>query len=67
MQCGSCSRPVGQCGRCLLPALVGVLDIAARAPDGGVALEAAAEAELPDAVAAPQAGEVLDVGQDVPA
>ncbi len=42
------------------------LDVAACAPDSGVALEAAAEAQLPDAVAALEAAEVLDVGQNVP-
>lgn len=50
-----------------LPALVAVLEAAAGAPHSGVALEATAEAQLPDAVAAPHARKVLDVGQNVPA
>ncbi len=42
-------------------------DVAQRAPDRAVALEAAAEAELPQAVALAHAARVLDVAQDVPA
>lgn len=42
-------------------------DIAQRLPHGAVALEAAAEAELPEAVALAHAARVLDVAQDVPA
>lgn len=44
-----------------------VCDVAAGLPDSAVALEAAAKAELPDAVAALQPAGVLNVGQNVPA
>ncbi len=53
--------------RASLPAGVAVAHGAARAPDRAVALEAAAEAQLPHAVAALHARRVLDVAQDVPA
>ena len=45
-----------------IPALMGVLETASSAPHSGVALEAAAKAQLPDAVATPHTREVLDVG-----
>lgn len=43
------------------------MDVAPRAPDRAVRLEAAAKAQLPQAVAAAQAGGVLHISQDVPA
>ena len=49
------------------PAGVRLLDRSACAPDCGVALETAAEAELPDAVALAHGTKVLYLGQDVPA
>ena len=51
----------------LVPAGVAVTEGTACTPDGGVALEAAAKAQLPDPVTAPHAGGVLNVGQNVPA
>ena len=42
-------------------------DVAQRLPHRAVALEAAAKAELPQAVALAHAARVLDVAQDVPA
>lgn len=52
--------------RVLLPARVLVRLRRARLPARRVALEAAAEPELPDAVALLDAAAVLDVGEDVP-
>ena len=51
----------------LQPAGVLGVDVAPRAPDRAVRLEAAAKAQLPQAVAAPQARSVLHIGQNVPA
>ena len=42
-----------------LPAVMGVFETATCAPHGGVAFEAAAKAQLPNAVTTPHAGEVL--------
>ena len=51
----------------LLPARVGSADVSARLPDGAVALEAPSKAQLPDAVAPPDAACVLQPRQNVPA
>ena len=40
---------------------MGVLETATSAPHSGIALEAAAKAQLPDAIATPHTREVLDV------
>ena len=51
----------------LLPARVGSADVSARLPDGAVALEPPPKAQLPDAVAPPDAACVLQPCQNVPA
>ena len=51
----------------LLPARVGDADVSARLPDGAVALEPPAKAQLPDAVAPLDAACVLQPCQNVPA
>ena len=50
----------------LLPARVKSADVSARLPDGAVALEAPSKAQLPDAVAPPDAACVLQPCQNAP-
>ena len=66
-RCGLGRRGLGvRVPRVLLPARVLVRLRRARLPARRVALEAAAEPELPDPVALLDAAAVLDVGEDVP-